>query len=495
MNTYKLYDVKVTLLTPLHIGSGRELLHEYDYAIEKGSTWRINEDALLDAQDVDDPGIAAQLARTPPARLLDPGDFRRDTPFFRYVIRGTPRSTGEGAQLVEQLKDSQDQPYLPGTSLKGALRTALAWVAWGEREMQPQRSQLGRNPRFAAQRIERELFGRDPNHDLLRALHVTDSAPVDSDRLMVINARVLHRNARAAAPIELEALRPDTVLRLSLKIDEALFSNWAQRRGLHMRGADWLRRLPAVVRAHTEQRLGEEASWFSGVGDAEKVAGFYRQLQQVGLPDRAFLIQLGWGTGWNDKTLGSRLREDPDFMEGILRSRREGGYGIARGNRRPGDPFPRSRRVVMEVRRTRDGRVYERPASPMGWMLVELVGLEVGPELETAPPPRQEARTPPPREEPRAPAPPISQPERPEDLEPGQVLEGTVLNIVGFGAFVDVGVGHDGLVHISELAEGYVTNVEEIVRVGQRVRVKVLNVEQRGSDWRIGLTMKGVPQP
>ena len=54
-DNYTLYDVKVTVLSPLHIGSGRDLLNEYDYAIYQGQTWRINEDALLDAQNVDDP--------------------------------------------------------------------------------------------------------------------------------------------------------------------------------------------------------------------------------------------------------------------------------------------------------------------------------------------------------------------------------------------------------------------------------------------------------
>jgi len=72
------------------------------------------------------------------------------------------------------------------------------------------------------------------------------------------------------------------------------------------------------------------------------------------------------------------------------------------------------------------------------------------------------------------------------------VLEGTVRTAVRFGAFVDIGVGYDGLVHISELTEGYVGKVEDVVQVGQRVRVRVLNVERRGDKWRIGLTMKGV---
>jgi CRISPR-associated protein Cmr6 len=85
--------------------------------------------------------------------------------------------------------------------------------------------------------------------------------------------------------------------------------------------------------------------------------------------------------------------------------------------------------------------------------------------------------------------PKLDQPRRPEDLSPGQVLQGRVVNIVNFGAFVDIGVGRDGLVHISELGEGYVNDVSTVVSEGQVVRVKVLSVERR-DNWRIGLTMK-----
>ncbi|MGD2068798.1 MAG: Tex family protein [Gemmatimonadota bacterium] len=78
--------------------------------------------------------------------------------------------------------------------------------------------------------------------------------------------------------------------------------------------------------------------------------------------------------------------------------------------------------------------------------------------------------------------------QKPEDLEEGMVLQGVVTNVVAFGAFVDVGVHRDGLVHISELADRYVEDASEVVRVGQTIRVRVLNVDlERG---RIGLSMR-----
>jgi uncharacterized protein len=75
-----------------------------------------------------------------------------------------------------------------------------------------------------------------------------------------------------------------------------------------------------------------------------------------------------------------------------------------------------------------------------------------------------------------------------EDLQVGMELSGTVRNVVDFGAFVDIGVKQDGLVHISELSEGFVRHPSDKVAVGDIVRVKILSVDhQRG---RISLTMK-----
>jgi len=75
-----------------------------------------------------------------------------------------------------------------------------------------------------------------------------------------------------------------------------------------------------------------------------------------------------------------------------------------------------------------------------------------------------------------------------EDLAPGMRLTGTVRNVVDFGAFVDIGVKQDGLVHISEMADFHVRNPYEIVGVGDIVQVTILNVDvQRG---RIALSLR-----
>lgn len=76
------------------------------------------------------------------------------------------------------------------------------------------------------------------------------------------------------------------------------------------------------------------------------------------------------------------------------------------------------------------------------------------------------------------------------DLKPGMVLNGTVRNVVDFGAFVDIGVHQDGLVHISELSENFVRNPMDVVSVGDIVKVRVSEVDPKRK--RISLSMKGI---
>jgi uncharacterized protein len=75
-----------------------------------------------------------------------------------------------------------------------------------------------------------------------------------------------------------------------------------------------------------------------------------------------------------------------------------------------------------------------------------------------------------------------------KDLQPGMTLEGTISNVAQFGAFVDLGVHQDGLIHVSQLANKFVNDAREVVKTGDIVKVKVLEVDLARK--RISLTMK-----
>jgi uncharacterized protein len=78
----------------------------------------------------------------------------------------------------------------------------------------------------------------------------------------------------------------------------------------------------------------------------------------------------------------------------------------------------------------------------------------------------------------------------PKDLQPEMILEGVVTNVTNFGAFVDVGVHQDGLVHVSELSTRFIKDPNEAVKVGQIVKVKVLSVDAKSK--RIALSIKAL---
>jgi len=75
-----------------------------------------------------------------------------------------------------------------------------------------------------------------------------------------------------------------------------------------------------------------------------------------------------------------------------------------------------------------------------------------------------------------------------EDLKPGMELTGTVRNVIDFGAFVDIGVHQDGLVHISQICDRFIKHPAEVLKVGDIVKVRVLSVDTEKK--RIALTMK-----
>ena len=81
---------------------------------------------------------------------------------------------------------------------------------------------------------------------------------------------------------------------------------------------------------------------------------------------------------------------------------------------------------------------------------------------------------------------------RPDDLKPGMKLPGIVTNVTAFGAFVDIGVHQDGLVHVSQLADVFVKDPAQVVKVSQRVMVTVIDIDLARN--RIALSMRAKPE-
>lgn len=521
MPDYATYRMLVTVLTPLHIGSGRKLLNEYDYAIHNKQTWRINEAALLESQAVEDPAIAEALSQRPWKELLDETDYDPGSHFFRYVIKGMPRSQSSGAQLQEQLKDPFDRPYLPGSSLKGALRTALGWYAWDKLGLQPDINRLDRRAKFAGQSYEREIFasaaprpGLTPNYDLLKTMQISDSQPVDPSALILINASVINRSGETGKniPVEVEALRPNTTFEMALKFDLALFSDWARRSGYKLPGEEWLKLLPAVCRAHANARIKQEIDWFKDIPKAKRLLSAYQQIAAADIGNDQFLIQLGWGTGWDGMTYGARLKQDPKFLQSIINQ-----YNLARGARNPNDLFPKSRRAAMIFETSPDGQRSNLPAVPLGWILVTLQPLHVAegwldldqPVIKAVTPPITQAATenasatsPRPQPSPASPVEPSSPagrqpippaaPKKPVIKQfstlpqPGDIFPGEVFDVTGTQVLLLI----PGLADTQAFALIATTDLTRRVRDGESILCEVISLEQdKQRTWHVRCKM------
>jgi CRISPR-associated protein Csm5 len=359
------YHLKFTTLSPVHIGDGGELRYMFDFVLKGGRTYRLNEDAVLRAKE-DRLKPQRDGSYPLPGALLDPSDWENPA-LFRYIIPGMPRSHKEDARLKTCLKDVFDCAYLPGSSIKGALRTALAWTGWDEVGPRLDRAAIGNNRSWAGQPLEHKLFGPDPNHDLLRALRVGDclGAYRPGEKMLVVNAQVLTERNQGS-PVELEAISSEAVFNGSLEIDELLFTPEFENI-LHFKDRKhWLDELVPRVQNHSQARIQELKTWFGAVQGCEGIANFYHQLSGVSLGKGQALMQIGWGTGWDGKTFWTHIQKDKMLFSRLVSEFRMQKKGRGEMDR-PVDRFPASRRAAMKVKEN-----IARPAAPFGWVLVEL---------------------------------------------------------------------------------------------------------------------------
>ncbi|MFN3762456.1 MAG: type III-A CRISPR-associated RAMP protein Csm5 [Anaerolineae bacterium] len=360
-----IYRVTVSLISPLHIGTGQVLLRDYDFKVVGNRTWVLNQDAILaDAYDRAGARAEGPFLTLPPGQLVADRELREGSPFVRYALDGTTTVD----QVREQIKDVYGRPYLPGSSLKGALRTVLMGHALRSGFWKPDLSALGDRREWAAQPWERAVFGPDPNRDLMRALRVADSdpLPLSPSPLMLLNAQVFTADGRPGSPIVVEALKPDTVFHTTMTLDEFLFSDAARA----LRFADrreWLTGLAQIAREVSRARIEREQEWYRSHPSFQKVLSLYHQLAQARLGPNAFLLQIGWGAGWTAKSVGFWL---PRGAQDSLRRR----YKLGKPPRAGRDwqpnlarPFPRSRRL-----RARRSQNQVLPDWPLGWVLVEM---------------------------------------------------------------------------------------------------------------------------
>jgi len=356
------YRLKLTTLSPVHIGDGLDLHNKIDFVIDNGNTWRLNLDEILEAKPL--PFTSGKSYTLPGDMLTDP-DFDEER-FFRYILQGTPKSGKNYGLLKSCIKDCLDRPYIPGSSLKGAVRTALAWHGFSEKKinLRDYRFDHDENKKPGLS-IENNIFGKDPNHDILRTIQVSDCFGSASTRktLEVLNSQVIPSN-KGKLTVSLEAIRRNQVFYGSLKIDDFLFSDQAEKKLQFSQYKPWIEGFMTRVQNYSVYRIQELRRFFHDIPEAGKLVEFYNWLDSLQISSNQALIQLGWGTGWDGKTLASRISQNDALFEKIIRE-----YGInpagRSSGRRAGDDFPKTRKVKVSPK---DGSF----SQPLGWIALEL---------------------------------------------------------------------------------------------------------------------------
>jgi CRISPR-associated protein Csm5 len=354
------YQVTVRTLTPLHIGSGAELLRDFDYVTKGNRTFVLDQDAVL----------AEAYARTqavptkPAGMLIDERELRDDSRLVRYVIEGATHLN----QLHEQIKDVQNRCYLPGSSLKGALRTVLMAHAIRSKSFTPDAASLQPKKETASSKWEDAIFGDDPNHDLLRALQITDSTPIAPSPLMIVEADAFSASDTSPIPIAVEAIKQNTRLTLTIHLEDWLLKDEQARKLGWLGKTDWLTQLPTLANTRMRERLEQERAFAA----AHK---FDRTLQAIEtllsgldkLKPNQFLLQMGWGTGWTGTTIGGMLEP---AMQLEVRTKYQLGKPRKAYNWKPepNQPFPKSRRLHV----ARGKNANAEPGVPLGWVVVTL---------------------------------------------------------------------------------------------------------------------------
>lgn len=347
------FKATLEVISPVHIDSGRgDLLADYDftvgreiYVIDHDKMWEMVDESVWSRE-----GLDAQLSN-----LLRPNQY---VACSRYRLNN-PGGVSRIPKIKEQVKTPQGQLYIPGSSIKGAIRTALAFAMVDAGVINVTTRDLGRNPRFAAQYIESRLFGSDPNNDLLRAFYVTDSEPIEVEgnlRLYPVSVYSLRgdelRSKSNQFRFYVEALPKGTTLNFSIRRDDYLLRSKQLK---FDRQQDWLVNFVRHCNTFAEALIDEELDFYEYYR-LSPLQQFYQsllsQFDQLDA-DRECLLQMSWGTGWEAKTIGIGLTDEVFYQ---MKSR----FRLGRKNV---DEFPKSRRLIE------NGNV---PEMPLGWVKVRI---------------------------------------------------------------------------------------------------------------------------
>ena len=384
-------------ITPVHIGTG-ETLNFMDGCYANGRWYHIDLDKVLAHPSTDLNALTSEMAQRDfrwERYLRQHGSDLSELSAYSFLCPQSP----EEVEIREAIKTVHNQPYIPGSTLKGAIRTRLLWDIVNNEDEEHYEQSLdylkalsNKGPRGnqeknqPARRIENFAFGKDPNHDLLRALQISDTKSLESDVLEIgmVWTVTLNQGNQLEEKINrgreyrnfVQQLRSGQHLTFTLKIDELLFREREKARlDFNELQIDAVQNIADVCHWVTADLIERERNFFN-VHNLPEIADVYDRLIHCNdnLPKGAFLLQIGWGTGYHTSTITPLFLPDensdeeldegnPMDKESFTNLRKRFKLGESRSQRGHYDErkFPKTRRILYRG---------QNPIAPLGWVKI-----------------------------------------------------------------------------------------------------------------------------
>ncbi len=367
---------RIEVLTPVHVGSGVKWREGFDFIVDDYGTYVIPEALLL------------EYLESYPERISDVADDQKRVELLGEIEGGIEYDLPcEGRDLLSFIRNGHGEPILPGSSLKGGLRTMLFWTFWKQVPKEKRKSLLkevvrSRRPRkeWAAQPLLKHVLGKNPNYDIMRALSVADISlsqeNLELRRVHVLsltstngtsygwkNLRTGHKEKdfRRSTPIYAEMIKPGTEVYGALRLDRFLLEDQQAERVLGFKKYGLTRsQIATWANVYAKRRLERERDFLEKCDDGqlffvlEEHKKLLTEVEEASsnAEQSTFLLRLGWGSGWQSMT--------GDYLEGDILNQIRRIFGL--GKR--GFPiFPKTRKIVF------DG---DRPAFLSGWVKITL---------------------------------------------------------------------------------------------------------------------------
>ena len=303
-----------------------------------------------------------------------PVRFARDLDCVAYSVSCGARPDQNGFRT--QIKDGQGRPYIPGTEIKGAIRTSLLYALLTEpdaynvlkqkltdfQKLYKSSAPVGKKARFLSDLEYEQVRGLkdDAKFDLLRFVQVTDATPLSENALRIELTQSLGTTrytktwVEALATMSSSTVEPCT-FRLAVAEDLAHKEGWALKTLGLQHLSDWLsvsKLLESCFR-RSQDLLEEEEKYFSQEPQILSIIQNLKQQNQLDAP----LLRLGAGQGFLSTTIDLHVKNrDPELYDRAIRE----GVSFVRRWRTQAENFPKTRRVIAD----RGGR----PAEILGWV-------------------------------------------------------------------------------------------------------------------------------